>query len=78
MISPTLTFDGEANALYVRFSDKPVTGTIELSLSVYVDVDAEGNPVGFEILNADSGLLSSLSERSHPTALRDLLKIEAA
>ena len=76
MTSPTLSSDRETRALYIRFSDEPVLGTIELSLSANVDVDREGNPVGFEVLNADSNLLATLAERPQRVVLRDLLEID--
>lgn len=78
MNSPTLTYDREANALYVRFSDEPVKETVELSSSVYVDVDNDGSPIGFEILNATSKLLNLIPELPGSAELRDLLRIEAA
>jgi uncharacterized protein YuzE len=76
--SPTPSYNREAKARYVRFSDEPVVGTIALSLSVCIDVDATANPAGFEIPDADSNLLVSLSELSHPAAMRDLIRIEAS
>jgi uncharacterized protein YuzE len=78
MNSPTLSYDREAKALYVQFSEEPIASTIELSLSVYVDFDADGNAVGFEILHADPELLTSLLERTQPAMLRDLINVEAA
>jgi uncharacterized protein YuzE len=40
--SPILSYDPEANAIYLQFSEYEIDQTIELSESVYVDVDADG------------------------------------
>lgn len=45
MTSPTLAYDREANALYIRFTDHKVMGTVELSETVYVDMYTDGKPV---------------------------------
>lgn len=74
MTSPTLAYDRGANALYIRFSTNTIEETVELSDSVYVDVDANGEPVGFEILHATSADLASIPALPETAALRDLLK----
>lgn len=58
MNSPQMTYDPEANAVYLRFSDNEIAETLELSESVYVDVDSDGVPVGLEVLDATAELLS--------------------
>lgn len=78
MTSPTLTFDPDVNALYVQLTDAVVLETVELARNVYLDVDAEGQAVGFEILNADASLLASIPALPGKAALRDLLKPDAA
>lgn len=50
--TPILEYDKEANAFYLRFSDAEVDDTIPLSDAVYVDLDANGDPIGIEILHA--------------------------
>ncbi|HEU5431443.1 MAG TPA: DUF2283 domain-containing protein [Thermomicrobiales bacterium] len=47
--------DPDANALSIEIQPGRIARTIELSGSVYVDVDvdAEGAPLGIEIVNAD-------------------------
>jgi uncharacterized protein YuzE len=74
MTDPTLAYDREANALYIRFSTNTIEETVELSDSVYVDVDADGDPVGFEILHAASAELMGIPTLPEIAALRDLLK----
>ena len=74
MTSPTLTYDRDANALYIRFSTNAIEETVELSESVYVDVDRDGEPVGFEILDAASSHLAGIPALPETAALSDLLK----
>jgi uncharacterized protein YuzE len=46
-------FDPEANALYISLSRGEVARTIGLNDEVYVDVDAQGELLGIEFVNAD-------------------------
>lgn len=78
MNSPTLTYDREANTLSIRFSTHPIEETVALSDSVYVDLDAEGEAVGFEVLDVSSGDLDRLPGLPEAGALRDLLTSRAA
>jgi uncharacterized protein YuzE len=78
MKSSTLTYDPVVKAHYVELSDNEIVETLELSESVYVDVDAEGEPVGFEILHAAPSLVASLSALPNAAALRDLMEHAAA
>lgn len=78
MKTPTVRFDIEAQALYIRFSTEHVAETVELSDTVYIDVDENGNPVGFEVLDVDSSLLSKLRDLPDGTDLRRLLSDRAA
>lgn len=74
MTSPTLRYDPEASALYIRFSSEVVIETMELSESVYVDLDMEGEPVGFEVLHAEPALLANIPSFPNTAVLRDLMK----
>lgn len=78
MSSPVLTYDPDANALYVKFSDHPIEETVSLSDSVYVDIDAEGEAVGFEVLHVSSADLEDIPQLPATGVLRDLLKPRAA
>lgn len=78
MGSPTITYDPDANALYVRFSQGEIAETLELSESVYVDVDSDGVPVGFEVLDATPELMSELPTIPDAAALKDLMRKSAA
>ncbi len=59
-MNATLTYDPDVQALYIQLSDADVWETVELAKGVYLDIDADGQAVGFEILNADAGLLASI------------------
>jgi uncharacterized protein YuzE len=78
MTSSTLTYDPEVKALYIQLSENEIAETLELSESVYVDVDADGEPVGFEILHAAPSLVASLATLPNAAALRDLMESTAA
>ncbi|HXW24093.1 MAG TPA: DUF2283 domain-containing protein [Xanthobacteraceae bacterium] len=46
------TYDAEADALYVRFSETAVVESEEVSDGVVLDFDAEGRIVAIELLDA--------------------------
>ena len=73
MSDPTLSFDADVKALYVRFTDRPVARSVELSETVYIDIDDRGEPVGFEILEAHGSLLDVLQSLSGDAPLAELL-----
>jgi uncharacterized protein YuzE len=50
------TYDAEADALYVRFSETPVVESEEVSDGVVLDFDAEGRIVAIELLDASKHL----------------------
>lgn len=47
-----IDYDPEADAMYIRLRDGEVDDTLVASKYVFVDVDAEGVPVGVELLFA--------------------------
>lgn len=76
--APTITCDADVQALYIQLTDADVLETIELADNVYLDIDADGQPVGFEVLNTDAALLASIPALPETGMLRDLLKPRAA
>lgn len=78
MTQPTLTYDPDVNALYIQLLETEIQETVELAKGVYLDVDAAGQVVGIEILNADASLLASIPALPDKAALRDLLNPHAA
>lgn len=75
---PTITSDADVKALSIQFSDADVLETVELVGNVSLDIDADGQPVGFEVLDADAALLASIPALPDTGMLRDLLKPRAA
>ena len=51
-------YDPEVDALYVRFADKPVIDSEEVSSGVVLDYDAEGRIVAIELLDASKQIAS--------------------
>lgn len=49
-----LTYDPEADASYLRISDAAIDETREVAPGVMVDLAADGQLVGIEILNAST------------------------
>lgn len=73
MTDTRITWDKEADAIYVRLSNTEVASTIALSNTVYIDVDTAGNPVGVEVLRVDSSILAALRDLPDIATLRDLI-----
>jgi uncharacterized protein YuzE len=76
--SPILICDPDVKALYIQLTDSEVLETVELAEGVYLDLDADGQAVGFEVLNADENLLSSIPALPDTATLKDLLSSRAA
>ena len=51
-----VSFDRDADALYIRFSDDEIAETAEVRPGLMLDYDAKGRIVGLEILNASESL----------------------
>ena len=67
-----LTYDEQADAVYVQFRRSTVTRTDELSDSVAVDYDAAGQPLGVEFLNVSLGI--DLDQVPHRPQVAKLLE----
>lgn len=73
--------DRDVNALYIRLRPGKVSRTIELTDSVYVDVDAEDVPLGLEFVNADEFvpfLRDHANDAQIPPRLREMFRVTAA
>lgn len=73
MTDPKITWDRDARALYVQYSEAQVARTITVSSTVFIDVDENGNEVGMEILGVDADIFAALDGHTHATTLRDLI-----
>ncbi len=63
-MSPTVKYDPDANAAYIRFSPQPVEESEEVSEGIVIDFDAEGRIVGLEVLDARAHLPPDLLARA--------------
>jgi uncharacterized protein YuzE len=50
-----LSYDPEADAIYLKVSDARIDLTTEIAPDVFVDLTADGDLVGIEILRSSSG-----------------------
>ncbi len=58
------TFDQDTDAVYIRVGSGKITTTTVVSENLIIDIDANGNTVGIEILNASAqGLIIEDTER---------------
>ena len=73
-----ITVDADAKALFIQLSDAEVLETVELAGNVYLDLDANGEPVGIEVLNADPALPALVLALPEAGSLGDLLRPRAA
>jgi uncharacterized protein YuzE len=79
MAGMVVEYDTESGAFYVRVTEEPVARTAEVSTFVNVDLDAEGNVVGLELLCVPAAV--TVGERAvlqdrYPLALEALTEVE--
>jgi uncharacterized protein YuzE len=79
---PILKFqlDRDVNALDIKLRSGKVSRTIELTESVYVDMDAEDVPLGIEFLDADEFvpyLRAHVDAAGLPPQVRELFRVTA-
>ncbi len=65
---PTFVYDHTTDALYIRFSDRRISESMEIDERIIVDYGKDGSIVGIEILdyskrNFDLNKLISLSDQ---------------
>ena len=51
-----VTYDQEADAVYIEISDKKPEGVIEVKEGINLDITSDGEIVGIELLNAQNKL----------------------
>jgi uncharacterized protein YuzE len=56
------TYDHEANALYVKFSEEKIERTEELRPGLILDFDNRGHIIGIEMLDAKTQLSAAALE----------------
>ena len=60
-----ITYDQDADELYIRFSNKKVNKTVEASDKTFIDLDAQGNIMGIEML--------FVSKTLYPAAIKEIV-----
>jgi len=70
-------YSSDGNLLNVALGDGPSIETIEIDDSVYVDVDADGRPIGIEFVNA-ADFLPFLARHGGHLSLPERMRGEAA
>jgi uncharacterized protein YuzE len=76
-----IRLDRDVNALYIRFRPGLVSRTMEITDSVYVDMDAEDDPIGIEFIDADEFvpfLRDHADDAQIPPRIREILRVTAA
>jgi len=73
MKTPMVSYDATARALYIEFEESEVARTIELSKSVFLDIDENGLPVGLEVLDSSGPLQDAFHKESAIASMQDLL-----
>jgi uncharacterized protein YuzE len=63
-MSPTITYDPESDAAYIRFSPEPVVESEEVSAGIVLDYDADGRIVGMEVADAKAHLSPELLSKA--------------
>jgi uncharacterized protein YuzE len=56
---PSISYDQEADAAYVALSESKAARTEEVAEGIQIDYDADGRPVGVEVLYVKSRLGAS-------------------
>ena len=64
MNKPTVSYDIEADAAYIRFSTGKVKESEEVSQGIVLDYDEDGHIVGMEVLDARRHLPPQLLEEA--------------
>ena len=79
MAGMVVEYDTEAGAFYVRVTAEAVARTVEVSTFVNVDLDANSNVVGLELLclpSAVTGEERAVLEDRYPVAVEALVEVE--
>jgi uncharacterized protein YuzE len=53
-----ITYDPEADALYIELRDAPPADSMDIEEGVTVDLDGEGHIIGLEVLDASKRMTS--------------------
>jgi uncharacterized protein YuzE len=76
-----IRLDRDVNALYIALRPGKVSRTVELTDTVYVDMDDKDTPIGIEFVNADEFvpfLREHADDADIPPQVRQLFSVTAA
>jgi uncharacterized protein YuzE len=76
-----IRLDRDVNALYIAVRPGRVSRTVELTDTVYVDMDDKDTPIGIEFVNADEFvpfLRDHADDADIPPQVRQLFSVTAA
>jgi uncharacterized protein YuzE len=76
-----IQFDRDVNAMYIEITSGEVGETIEVTNTIYVDVNHEGRPLGVEFLDADEFLpflRQELGDAEVPSDVREAFSVHAS
>jgi uncharacterized protein YuzE len=76
-----IRLDRDVNALYIALRPGRVSKTVELTDTVYVDMDDQDTPIGIEFVNADEFvpfLRDHADDTAIPPQIRELFSVTAA
>ena len=71
-----ITYDKEADAMYIYLNERKIDHTKEVSNLVFVDVDSKNKPVGIEILNVSRRLGRSILSKVNPKNILTSIPVE--
>ena len=61
-----ITYDKEADAMYIYLKERKIKHTREIANLVFVDVDIRNKPVGVEILNVSRRIGKEILRQAKP------------
>ena len=61
-----ITYDKEADAMYIYLNDRKIKRTKEIANLVFIDVDLRNKPVGIEILNVSRRIGKEILSKAKP------------
>ena len=70
MNKPRIAYFEQDDVLHLIVSDKPESGSVELSPNVTVELDDAGELIGIEILNASTFIRDSILESAQARLLQ--------
>jgi len=71
-----VSYDSEADILYIVFRDGPVKDTVEAEGDVLIEIAEDGGVAGIEIWNASKNILEPIA-KALSTKIKETLEVAA-